>query len=132
MNKALREELYQAIAGLLYMSESDEPFDIVHWQSNGLPITFERLLQLIGKKPDTPIEVLSIDEFFQPLITEQDWYGNDEKVIVQRYCHLQHLLRTYLMNVAVYRIGKIQVEIYIIGIDTNGDLVGIKTLAIET
>jgi hypothetical protein len=41
-------------------------------------------------------------------------------------------LKENLRDLKVYRIGRIEIDIYVIGIDSQNNLMGIKTKAVET
>jgi hypothetical protein len=42
------------------------------------------------------------------------------------------VLSARLRDVRVYRLGKIEIQCYIVGLDGAGSLAGLKTVAIET
>jgi len=42
------------------------------------------------------------------------------------------MLSTRLRDARVYRLGKIEIQCYIAGLDGDGNLAGLKTVAIET
>ena len=49
-----------------------------------------------------------------------------------RYEELVLLLERRLRDVKVYRVGRIEIECYIVGLDDRGNLSGLKTIAVET
>lgn len=122
--------LKNASAGLMFMSESDYPFEVVVWSGGGT-VTAENILKYTGKPPDTLVEDVGLDSFFQNATQEQDWYGAEEKEIATKYRNLVQLIKTNLADVKVFRIGEIEIEIYIIG-KVDADLVGLKTKVVET
>lgn len=124
--------LREATQGLLYMSESDEPFAVVHWKGDGKSLDSKKLLALSGHKPGAPVQAVLLDDFFKDLTTERDWYGKEEKEDVQRYRHLLTVIKANLPEAKVFRIGKINVDLYIVGQTRDGDWVGVKTAAVET
>lgn len=124
--------LRDAVNGLLYMSESNEPFDVVYWKGDCTPLDAGRVLKLAGHPPDTPIAVVPLDDFFKDLTQDQDWFGEEEKVDAQRYRKLLDVIKSRLTDAKVYRIGEVNVEIYIVGQTPGGDWAGVKTLAVET
>lgn len=132
MNRQILTALEQAIEGLSYMSESDMPFTVVHWEGTGRPLDANLLLKLTDQESDTPISVLSPGDFFHLLTTEHDWYGEEEKTIAQQYRALESVICSSLTDVRVFLIGQVQVAIYIIGVAPDGQLIGVKTVAIET
>jgi hypothetical protein len=42
------------------------------------------------------------------------------------------LLEENLADLTVFRIGSIRIDIYVVGLDADGNLAGIKTKAVET
>lgn len=130
-DNAITARLREAADGLLWLSESESPFEVVRW--DGQSITPAKLLQLAGYPAKAPIEVHSVDDFFAPATAEQDWYGDEEKATAQRYRELVDCLKANLSDIKVYRVGQPpEIHIYIIGVTRDGKLVGISTQSIET
>ena len=92
----------------------------------------EQILKVSGHGPKTPVEEADIDSFFAHLTAIRDWYTADQKRNTRRFATLEHLLRDELSDLYVFRIGRIRIDIYVVGVDRNGDLRGIKTKAVET
>jgi hypothetical protein len=131
---ALRDELERASSDLVYSSESDRPFEffsINHPGRNSAPLPGD-FLRLAGKPPNTPIEVRSVRDFFSRHTTTSDPYDNRAQSIRPRYEELVLLLERRLRDVKVYRVGRIEVECYVAGLDDRGNLSGLKTIAVET
>jgi hypothetical protein len=124
--------LKKAAKGLLYQSESDEPFEAFLWKDGGRPLTRARLLELTGHPADTPVEEVKPGQFFKDLTEEQDWYGDEEKATVERYKALWKTLKEHLANVRVFKVGEVNRDIYIVGKTPSGDWAGVKTAAVET
>jgi hypothetical protein len=131
-NDSLVERLKQAAKGVVYSSESDYPFEVIHWTGNGEPITAETIIEKTGTQKDVAVEVIDFSEFFNPEVPDPDWYETQEKAEAARYKNLMEILRHYLSNIHVYRVGEIEVNIYILGESANGDIVGLSTKSIET
>jgi hypothetical protein len=129
---SLVERLKQAAEGVFYTSESDYPFEVIHWPTNGEPITSETIIEKTGTQKDIAVEVIDFSEFFNVEIPDPDWYGTQEKAEVARYKNLMEILRHHLSNIHVYRLGEIEVDIYILGQSANGDIIGLSTKSIET
>jgi hypothetical protein len=126
-------ELEEASHGLLFMSESDYPLVPLLWEGEGKEaLTAEKLLSLTGKPADTPVEIEDIDEFFHIATREQDWHGEREREEVKRYQELVKLLKDNLSDIQVYRLGKVEIEVFIVGRTDKGDLMGLSTKVIET
>jgi hypothetical protein len=52
--------------------------------------------------------------------------------LVPRYRKLRETVRQVLRNPQVFRVGRIAIDCYIVGYDRAGNLVGLRTVAIET
>lgn len=129
----LLNQLQAATQGLLWMSESDFPFEVVHWQEpTNRPMTENRLLQLTDYPPKTPIDQIDLETFFGTVTQSFSWFGAEEQAQVSQYQHLVELLKQHLKHPIVYRIGSINLDIYILGQTEAGDWVGLKTKAVET
>lgn len=117
---------------LLWISETDAPFEIIQWQNQSNQLTNEQLLKLTGHSVDISVEVIEVDDFFSAAIAEQDWFGDEEKAIAKRYQELIFLLKQHLNQLKVYCIGEINIDIYIVGETESGEIVGLATKAVET
>jgi hypothetical protein len=123
--------LEQATEGLLFMSESDYPFKIVNW--GGISkITFDYLLRQAGAASDAPIQLVSPEKFFGMAMSEPEWKGEQELAIAKRYQALLRLLQENLDDLKVYRVGEINIPVYIVGRNKTGNWLGISTRVVET
>ncbi len=114
------------------MSETDRPFEVLQWAGQTTPLTPDRVLQWTGKPQDSPVEVRSLDDFFERLMREQDWHSDQERAIAHRFRTLFELLQQHLSNTQVYRIGEIEIDIYIVGETASGNLIALQTQSVET
>lgn len=127
----LSEKIKKASQGLYYISEIDAeilPFEGTKTDT----VSPEEILRQTNNKSDAPIEERNFDEIFQRLTTIKDWFGNEEKLIAEKYAELRDLLTASLKDLKVFKIGKIQIDIYFVGLDSEGNLTGIQTKAVET
>jgi len=116
----LFREIEEVCEGLVYISEKDAP------------VTAYRSDELVGKDESAPIEIVSFDRFFDRLTTEKDWFGDIQKQRAEKFRRLKGLLEVNLDELRVIRLGKIQVDIVVVGCDRDGRLMGIRTAAVET
>lgn len=124
--------LEEAIAGLQWMSESDFPFTVVYWQ-NELPIlTPESLLQLTDHPSDTLVETEAVDAFFAIATQVQDWHDAETTASVKHYQTLVETLKQSLDALTVYRLGRVKLDLYMIGKTATGAVAGLATQAVET
>ncbi len=112
------------------MSEADYPFEVFRWEAQKL--TASTVIQQTGHTPDTCVKVVPLDDFFENATQEEDWYNDEEKETVLRYLALVETLKTNLSDVQVYRLGTVEIDVYIAGKTPSGDLAGLSTKVVET
>lgn len=127
----LTKQIAQAVKGLSYMSESDAPVEVFKGSTTDA-VTQENLLSQIGKTDNPPVKQQNFEDFFAPLTELQDWYGDEEKESAAKYSALRDLLKDNLKDLAVFKIGSIELDVYAVGLDAQSLLTGIKTKAVET
>ena len=132
MSSTIVDELKKATAGLLYPSESDEPFEAFLWENGGGSLTTQHFLDLSGHKPADGVEEVKLDDFFSELTADQDWYGEAERETAEGYRRLLRTLENQLSDLRVFRVGKVNKDIYIVGRTSSGGWAGIRTKAVET
>jgi hypothetical protein len=132
MSSAIVEALKKATAGLLYTSESDEPFEAFLWKNRGGSLSTQHFLDLSGHKPADGVEEVKLEDFFSELTADQDWYGVAEKETAEKYRRLFRTLENQLSDLRVFRVGKVNKDIYIVGRTSSGGWAGIRTKAVET
>lgn len=133
----LLTRLAEATLDLFYISETDAPFEAFVWQRETNSETFSTvnafdILRFSGKTPDTTFREQSVEDFFRFPTTEQEWQSDEERDIVKRYIKLKELIIEALRDPKVIKIGDVEIEVYLVGIDGNGNLAGVKTEAVET
>ena len=128
---AIIEQLQQASQGLLWLSESDYPFEIVYWPEKN-PTIKQKLLQDDHNESDKTFETITLEKFFKLATCKQDWQNQTEKEEVDRYQTLVQLLQEKLTDVTVYRVGKVEIDIYILGKTESGAICGLSTKVVET
>ncbi|MBD2730765.1 nuclease A inhibitor family protein [Nostoc sp. FACHB-892] len=130
-NSEILDQLKLASDGLLFMSESEYPFEVFLWSGVGL-LTPEKVLQQTNHNQNTPVKVASLDDFFSVSTTAEDWHEEEEKATVKRFQNLVQTLKTNLSNLQVYRLGTVEVDAYIVGQTPTGDSAGLSTKVVET
>jgi hypothetical protein len=123
------ETLTQASLGLLMPSESEYPFEVFTWKD--MELTPEKVLELTNYPPATFVEQVDLDYFFRNVATEKDWHDKIQKENVAKFQNLIQVIKDNLAEIRVYRIGTIEVNVYIVG-KTNDGLAGLATKVIET
>lgn len=131
MTDSIATQLQQASEGLLFLSETDAPFEVIHWPAQG-ELTPPKLLQLTGHPPDAPEELRTVDDFFAIATQEEDWHDAEERETVQRFRQLVSILKQNLSQLQVYRVGDRSIDAYIVGVTPDGDWAGLATKLVET
>ena len=126
--KEITDRLSTLAKDLLFPSESEFPLEPFVWESATL--TTETILERSQKPSDTAIESITLEDFFAPVVTDEDWFEAEDRQVAQRFRDLQAAIAT-LENVQVFRLGKIEIDVYIVGA-IGPDLIGLKTTVIET
>lgn len=126
--KEITDRITKLSKDLLFPSESDYPLEPFTWKSATLKP--ETILTRSQKPADTLIESITLEDFFAPVTTDEDWFDDEDREIAQRFRDLQAAIAT-LENVQVFRLGKIEIDVYIVGA-IGPDLIGLKTTVIET
>jgi hypothetical protein len=130
-DQELIEQLKRATEGLLMMSESDYPFEVlsISLQEN---LTPEYLRRLAGKSGDEPVEEKDLDDFFRNSISEPEWKNESQIATARQFQGLVRLLKSELFETTVYRVGEIDIAVFILGKSPCGNWIGLSTRVIET
>ena len=129
----VRLALERAADGLLYTSESDYPF--VYYSHAGpvrAPLTIATFRAALAIPAESPVEAITIDEFFARHIERVDPADPVAVALVPRYVTLRETIRQAVRDPLVFRVGRIAIHCYVVGTDRYGDVVGLTTIAIET
>ena len=148
-----RTLLEHAARDLTYTSESDYPFSWF-FQIVGRPhddgpvreldeerfdpgpwartLAVEDFRTLLDVPPTEEVGVLSLETFFARHIENVDPADSVAVALLPRYVILRETLRHTLDGVQVFRVGRIVIRCYLVGIDRDGNLAGLTTTAIET
>ena len=122
-------ELAEAARGLLYMSEADHPFEPL--RLDGEPDA-ARLRELAGAGADAPVTTQSLEEFFRAAASEPTWKGAEELATARRFQALVRALEENLSEIKVYKVGRINLPVYVLGRSPQGNWLGLSTRVVET
>ena len=117
-------------ADLYYISESDAAWKIYPLAAD-TPV-LPQLFAITAQAADTAVEVRAWQPFLQHATTLQDWMSDDEKQTVARYQALKTYIDATLTKVEVYRLGEIEIHVFVVGNTENGDTLALATQAVET
>jgi hypothetical protein len=84
-----------------------------------------QFLHLIKENPATHVEKLAPEKFFKDLRP-----GNEARE--DQVAALQKAMTGELRNLEGFRAGEIQINIFVLGTDDSGRVVGLRTLSVET
>ncbi|MDX6270123.1 MAG: hypothetical protein QOD28_1346 [Acidobacteriota bacterium] len=129
------EELFGALTeatrGLLYMSESDYPIEVIRWDGSE-QLSPEYVRKVAGVDSSVRVEETTLDEFFRVPAGEQEWKNEAQLAEARKYQRLRQLLEDNLTGIRVYRVGDINVLILVVGVSTEGNWLGVSTRVVET
>ncbi len=132
-NSDILQKLSLASSDLLWLSESDFPFEAFTFSQKNLPEMQENiLLEKLDKQADTLVKKVEFETFFQRATKEEDWHNTSEKATVQQYQNLVAILQNNLHNLQVYLLGEIEIDVYILGQLPSGDWAGLSTKMVQT
>lgn len=123
--------LTQASQGLLMPSESEYPFEVFTWETTA-PLTTETVNALTHHAPETPVEQVELEYFFRNVAYAKEWHDDGQKANVSKFQAFMQALQNGLTDVQVYRVGAIEVDVYIVGKTPAGNFAGVSTKVIET
>lgn len=130
-NPGLSKRIEKIAKGLYYISESDAEISPFVGEK-AADVTKETLLSQTKNKPDAPVEERNFEDFFNRLTKTEDWFGDEETKSAKKFGELKELLEENLKGLKVFKVGRIEIDIYVVGLDRQGNLAGIKTQAVET
>ena len=127
------EQIAPLLTDLLYPSESDEPLEpVTCYLDQQEPLTVSQIKDWQMLPPSIYVEETPEADFWEPVVTQQDWYGDDEKARAEKFQHLQTFLETELSVRQVFRVGEAELDVYLLGRTATGERAGIKTKVVQT
>ncbi len=129
---ALTTPIAALLPNLFYPSESDEA---VEWVTCPLkteqPLTVSHIKDWLMLPPSVYVEEGKEADFWQPVTTEEDWYGDEEKARTATFKQLQAAMQT-LTDRQLFRVGQTEVDVYLLGRVPDKTWAGLKTKVVET
>ncbi len=127
----LADQIKSAAEGLFYQSEIDvEILPFVGTKAE--TVSKAEILKQSGATSDSAVEEKDFTGFFTRLTEIQDWHEAEEKEMVQKFVRLKAVLENNIRDLKVFRIGKVELDVYVVGLDAENTFLGIKTKAVET
>lgn len=125
------EGLEESVKGLWYMSETDAEITVFRGKRTAV-VSLDELKRQAGISADENGEERDFQEFFTNLTEIQDWFESGEKETALKFLTLEKILEDNLKELKVFKIGRTEIDIYVVGLDAQSILTGIKTRAVET
>lgn len=130
-DEELLADLKRASEGLFIMSESDYPFETVYLDGK-IELSAQYLRQMAGKNDDATVETRSIEEFFGAATFEPDWKKGENLIRTPDYQSVVRLLEENLTDLRVFKVGEINIPVFILGKSGEGNWIGLSTRVVET
>ena len=118
-------------AGLVHISEADHPVSVVHLAQHDEPSALQLSL-LLGRPSLLAMQVVSVAAFFASATTDQAFHSAAERAVVERYRALVRFLTDELADSRAYRLGRIDIDVFVLGRTSDGEWAGVATKVIET
>lgn len=126
------KRLANTMVGTWWMSETDAPFTPVSFTVVGDESPGDTLRRALNLSEEVLVESRNLDMVLGgPSQDDPEGLGG-ERLRAAHYRTLFRQLSVWLDDVQVVRVGEIQIDVYFVGRDACGNLVGLKTLAVET
>lgn len=114
-NEEIVENLSRAAAGMLFMSESDYAFEVIQWEGSQ-ELTPDFIRSLTGEAEDCPVQEIEVEDF----------------LTAGRYQRLLLALQSQLSTLKAYKVGRINMPVYLVGRSSEGSWLGLATRVVET
>lgn len=127
----LSDRIEKACRGLVYISETDsevEPFRGA--KAAGTGTDDFRYAAEIGS--DIEIESGDVYEFMERLSQKHEWHSGRDEQNAAGFRELFKLLKKELNDLRLYRVGRVSLQIYVVGIDKKGRMRGVRMRSVET
>ena len=113
-------QLQLAVDGLLYPSESDEPFEVFTWPAR----EGSSQAAVAARVSSNAISEQTVEAFFGELVDDDQ---------AARFSALRKVLEFNLSDLGVFRVTRgSEVDIFVVGRAGDGAWAGVKTLSVET
>jgi len=129
-DEQLLNELRETTRGLTFMSESDYPFEVFNW--GAAEPTQDFLRGLTGEASDVPVETTTAADFFRVAASEAEWKNAEQLTAARKFQTLLRLLEQNLTDLKVFRVGAINIPVYVAGRAASGNWLGVSTRVVET
>src|SRR5262245_56098436 len=115
--KPILKELRAAVSGLLFPSETDAPMEAFVWPGGSGPPTEAAVRASAKVDKDTPIEQVALTDLTRTIPDE----------VRGDFLPLFGLLAHHLSGTTVFKVGEVDMDVYIVGRTADGQYAGVKT-----
>jgi hypothetical protein len=129
--RRLFSRIADACRGLNYVSETDAAVEPVAF-GPAHDTTEAGFREAAALPPDARVETVPAEVFFAPVAAARPWHTTMQKKNAAGFAALWRLLESELEGVRVYRVGRVRIDIYVVGMDGGGEWTGVRTKAVET
>jgi hypothetical protein len=130
-DEQIMEEIASAARGLFRMSEADYPVEPFRLGGAQAPDP-AYLRRLAGAAEDAEVSTRKPEEFFRPSSFIEESQGSFGPASAGRVRELSAALLGNLSEVTVYRVGAINIPVYVLGRSAGGSWLGVSTRVVET
>lgn len=130
-DEQIMEEIGRAARGLFRMSESDYPVEPFRLSGTEKP-TAQVLRRVAGAAEDAEVATRTPEEFFRPGAFTESAGDTFKPASAGRLRELSRALLENLSEVKVYRVGEINIPVYVLGKSESGSWLGVSTRVVET
>jgi hypothetical protein len=116
------KELKAAVKGLLFPSETDAPLQAFVWPGGGDPPTEAAVRANAQVDKATPVEQVTLADLARTIPEESRG----------AFLPLFGLLGHHLSGTTVFKVGEVELDVYVVGRTADGRYAGVKTKVVET
>ena len=124
-------ELAELAAGSTYVSETDAPWTAFKIIGDSRGDIADAIAAVFGLDASDAVTTAA-GPFLDKLSAEKEGFSDDQRKRAERSRAMAAALKRFADDIQLIRYGKVRVEIFVAGSDTEGNICGIRTSAVET
>jgi hypothetical protein len=131
--KELLEVLKSLTEDLLFTSESDYPFEVFLWELKTETVTKENIVAYLENIDETTIiETFKVEKVLRAMSRSRRFYSTEKREKANRFKQIITFFDTQVADAKAFKVGKIEREVYILGVVSNDYIIGLKSISVET
>jgi hypothetical protein len=127
----LVRQIARCCVGLVYISETDSPIKVFTGGTSD-SLDTASILAITRSAGNAPVLEVDVEKFFLRLTKTEAWHNAAQRVQTKKFLELEKLLEENLHGLKVFKIGRVNLTIYAVGLDHDNNVVGISMRAVET